>query len=248
MRKWGIVITIFYALVLVGLLSPGFWLLFFRWPDAVELITEHANEVFPPYHSWLYLIWLGILVGGQALLLFLSVDTSQRRLKPRQHIAVSISTAALLFAMLTTFAIYSVAAAIYGDEFVRIIFFDPKHGVGGYLRADGYIDANVLGYWLGLWLFWGIVFYAYLRNTPRLIVRIVSWLLKGSVLELLIAVPCHLVVRQRGECSALMATSWGIVTGIAIMLLTFGPSVIFLYKRRLNQYNKGGATTSDKEH
>ena len=68
--------------------------------------------------------------------------------------------------------------------------------------------------------------------------RAINWLLRGSVLELLIAVPVHVIVRRRGECSAPVATSFGITTGIAVMLLAFGPSVLILYRRRLEQYSR----------
>lgn len=89
---------------------------------------------------------------------------------------------------------------------------------------------------------WGVVFYLYFRNSSEVVTRIISWLLKGSILELLVAVPCHVIVRRRHDCSAPMVTSFGIVTGIAIMLLSFGPSVLFLYKKRLDAYESRSST------
>jgi hypothetical protein len=76
----------------------------------------------------------------------------------------------------------------------------------------------------------------FLRRSSDPVTRVVSWLLRGSVLELLIAVPCHIIARRRDECSAPQMTSFGIATGIAIMLLSFGPSVLLLYKKRLDEY------------
>ena len=53
---------------------------------------------------------------------------------------------------------------------------------------------------------------------------------------LLIVVPSHVIVRRRGDCCAPVVTSFGIVTGIAIMLLSFGPGILLLYKKRLDAY------------
>jgi hypothetical protein len=92
-----------------------------------------------------------------------------------------------------------------------------------------------------LWLVWGIVFYLYFQNSSNVTSRLVSWLLKGSVLELLIAIPSHVIVRRRDECTAPAVTSFGIVTGIAVMLLCFGPSVLLLYKKRIDAYGARNA-------
>ena len=91
-------------------------------------------------------------------------------------------------------------------------------------------------WWLGLWVMWGIIFYIYHRGAPSGVDRAVSWLLKGSVLELLIVVPAHVVVRRREDCSAPLATGFGIATGIAMMLMCFGPGILSLYQKRIEAY------------
>jgi hypothetical protein len=65
------------------------------------------------------------------------------------------------------------------------------------------------------------------------VTRAVTWLLRGSVLELLIAVPAHIITRRRHDCSAPIVTGFGISSGLAIMLLAFGPSVYLLYRKRM---------------
>jgi hypothetical protein len=220
MRKWGIVISVFYAVILLMVLFPmvygplaaGSWL--FSGGFVKGLVGFYQGDS---------IIWIPIVIVllGQTLLLFLSVDTSFKKLKPRAHVAVTAVVASMLFALLAFFAICSIDGAVRGDKF-----------------GNGYLDTGweFLGLCAGLWVLWGVVFYLYVRNAAQVITRAVSWLLKGSVLELLIAVPCHVIARRRGDCSAPAVTSFGIVTGIAVMLLAFGPSVLFLYKKRLDAY------------
>lgn len=217
MRKWGILVSIFYALIVLVLIIPGAVFLMGdspTLPRVIGALREASGE---------WLLWLPVLavLAGQALLLFLSVDTSQKRLKPRAHILVSCTVTGMLLALLVTAAVLSLGLAISSDKFM-----------------DKYFDtaAEVVGFWLIAWLLWGVVFYWYARNSAEIVTRAVSWLLKGSVLELLIAVPCHVIVRRRHDCSAPIVTSFGIGTGIAIMLLSFGPSILFLIKKRLGSY------------
>jgi hypothetical protein len=216
MLKWGTVITVFYALVLAGFLVPA---------TAVLLENVHGrNRFYFPLaiyqQRWLWVL-LGIPVAGQALLLFLSVDTSRQRLKPRAHILVSCVLTGTLWALLTAAAILSLGFGIYGDNFGR-----------DFIVTRG----TVLACWTAFWLLWTILFYLYVRNSNASITRAASWLLKGSVLELLIAVPSHVMARRRDDCSAPIVTSFGITTGIAIMLMSFGPGVLLLYKKRLDGY------------
>ena len=118
--------------------------------------------------------------------------------------------------------VWSLGFAIRGEDFWKS-FFDK--------------EANLLVFWGAAWLLWGILFYFYFRNSSAVVTRLISWLLNGSVLELLIVIPCHVIARRRHDCSAPIATSFGIATGLAIMLLSFGPSVLFLYKKRLDSYS-----------
>jgi hypothetical protein len=222
LRKWGIVISVFYALILLGLIVPGaIFLEGYKKFEGAELLL--LPSVIKAYHDWMLWLLIAAILACQALLLFLSVDTSQKRLKPRTHILVSVTVGALLTALLSSAVIWSLGFAIRGDNFWEK-FFEKQY--------------NLLLFWAALWLVWGILFYFYFRSSSAVVTRLISWLLKGSVLELLIVVPCHIIVRRRHDCSAPVATSFGIATGIAIMLLSFGPSVLFLYKKRLDSYSE----------
>lgn len=197
MRKWGVIITVFYTVALVI-----FWAL---------LLGKYIWD----WYGWFIII---LMVSAQALLLFLSVDRKFRHTKPRSHVIVSIITASFLFGLLTIALLGTLVAVIAGDK-------------AGYPPLWYFVLAAPII----IWVIWAVLFYVYYRDTSGDIARVVTWLLRGSVLELLVAVPSHLIVRGRNECSAPIMTSFGIVTGIVIMLLAFGPSVLLLYKKRIDE-------------
>jgi len=218
MFRWGSVVSGFYAAVVLLLLLPGMVLLAAKH-------TPPADEVLQMYLHWFPWLYAGVLVGGEALLLFLSVDTSWRRMRPRQHVAVTAALASFFAAVLAVCVLFSIEVAVYADN-------PPPLWEG----REILFLATALGVWLGLWVIWGGIFCQYYRDSSKAVSGAVTWLLKGSVLELLIAVSCHIIVRQRGDCSAPFVTGFGIVTGIAIMLLSFGPGVLALYMKRLDAY------------
>ena len=215
MRKWGLVVTLFYGLIVVTLLAPATIVL--------------ASDSFPTgasfkeaYASWALWICAAAVMLGAVLLLWLSVDTTQKRLKPRTHILISALTTGLLTAILTVAIVLALGFAVWGDKFL------PQQSPG--LVA-------MLGVFVIPWLVWGILFYRFSHNSRDAVTRIVKWLFRGSVLELLIAVPAHVIMRRRHDCSAPVVNSFGISTGIAIMLLSFGPGVLLLYKKRIEKYS-----------
>lgn len=159
------------------------------------------------------------MVVAQVLLMFLSVDRKFRHTKPRSHILVSVVTATFLFGLLSIFFFGSIIVVVAGEE------------NAGYPPLSYFVIALPII----IWLIWAVLFYLYFRNTGGNIQKIVTWLLRGSVLELLVVVPSHLIVRGRNECSAPILTHYGIVTGVAIMLLAFGPSILLLYKKKLDE-------------
>lgn len=220
MRRWGIVVSLVYAVIVIGLLTPlALWLM---------QLSPILGSLIDTFSDWSYWLIAVMLVGGEAMLLFLPVDTTEKRLKPRGPIVRSIFVASMLFFIMTVGIIACIGVVIYSDKFFDKL---PDRAAAG---------ISILA---GIWAVWGVVFWLYLRGKTALTTRIVNWLLRGSVLELLIAVPSHVWVRRRQDCSAPAATSFGITTGIAVMLLSFGPSVLLLYKKRIDKYRASRQAT-----
>ena|SRR5690348_6363037 len=89
----------------------------------------------------------------------------------------------------------------------------------------------------GVWLAW-LGFFGFMMrwaDPARLGARLYQSVVVGSVLELLVAVPMHVVVRRRTECCAGIATGLAICVGAAIAVISIGPAILMLYHRRWKQ-------------
>ncbi len=213
MKKWGLVVTLLYAAIVFVLLIPALLLLVMRpapgWSDYREL-----------YQQWGSWIIGGVFVLAQFSLLSLSVDQAQKRMRSRTPIVISAMITGLFLSVITIVIVFASSVVVWGESKV------PDLGSG----------APVVYIIAGLWMVWGILFYLLYRNSDDPVTRALSWLFRGSVLELLVAVPSHVIVRRRHDCCAPAVTGFGITSGIAIMLLSFGPSVLLLFKKRMEGY------------
>jgi hypothetical protein len=140
--------------------------------------------------------------------------------------------------------VFSVICAIFLDDSAWVFSFTDwllGHRTGGQASQ---VDVSGWGMLISalitiavFWVIWGFVFNRFAKSDEpdALLKRITRWLLRGSILELLVAVPSHIIVRRRDDCCAPIGTFWGIVTGISVMLLCFGPGVFFLFAERFGR-------------
>ena len=173
----------------------------------------------------------GVLVAGQILLLLVPVNLAERRLPACRKLKVPVIVTAFFLANLFAAGVFSVLCAIFTDKALSIFSF--TNWLLGHHAANQpeTVDTTTGGVWttifliIGLcWLVWGFIFNRFAKSDEpdSLIKRSTRWLLRGSILELLIAVPSHVIVRRRDDCCAPLGSFWGIVIGISVMLLCFG--------------------------
>lgn len=222
MRKWGVVVSLLYAFIILALLAPAFLVIIGRSAPTLSEFEEI-------YKSWITWMIVSVFVISQVVLLSLSVDTQWKRRKPQRPLLFSAVLTGFFLAIVTFVAGVALFVTIRGETAINN--FDTI--------------TRVIVPPLVLWLLWAVLFYLLYRNSTDPVTRAVSWLLRGSVLELLVAVPTHVIVRRRNDCCAPLVTGFGITTGIAIMLLAFGPSVLLLFKKRMERYQRLETTVSD---
>jgi hypothetical protein len=222
MNGWGRIVTAFYVLV-VGSLNGVFAALIATLGAKEGARGNILRDIWQLYGSgddvtWMFWGWCLLLVGGPLVLLFVRIDLSDLRVRPRWPVAISAIAAGLAFALLCS------AAAIN----LLLAFADPS-------ALPDEIGSIVLGCWLGVWTFWALLLWRLGARILDPAGRLYRWLVAGSVLELLIAVPSHIVVNRRHDCTAPFVSSFGVATGLAMLLMSIGPGALFLFRARMRR-------------
>jgi hypothetical protein len=226
MAKWAVVTVALYIVVVAVLVIPGVWWLV----DAAtgnmskDVCLAGITGLAKYWQAWLV---LAVILLAQLLMLIFPVRMYSSNPVPQRAIWVPVLTAGVLLMVLLVGLSGSVMAAVWGDN--------PTSLTYGIWIAVGV---------LGSWVIWAAVFYAFghAQDMPVLAQRLSRWLVKGSIVELLVAVPCHIIVRHRNDCCAPGITFFGIAAGLAVMAIAFGPSVLLLVNSRLRQMRAKRAT------
>ena len=235
MKRWAVLTVLLYALALLLLTVPVLLIAFGGWGNNGQSLA--LKEAVQIYLHGRYALWLAVLVAGQALLLLLPINIAERRLPPRRPLKVPVIVTGLFLANLLFAGLLAIFCAAFKEEGFGIFGFLTPFKANEVSPSDLQTLVGMIITILVFWFIWAMIFQKFAKSDDpdALLKRSTRWVLRGSILELLVAVPSHIIVRRRGDCCAPIGTFWGIATGISVMLLCFGPGVFFLFVERFER-------------
>jgi hypothetical protein len=215
MKRWAVIVAVLYGLMLGILSLPVVRVAWapIKFKDAAEM-----------YGHWQWWLWLAAMGLAQAAMLAVPVRFASRRPMSRLPLALTVLAGGLMMGALVAGAIFSLCEFVFSGN------------------ADGDLtDWIALGMGIASWGGWAAIFFRWSRTAEpdNFVSRVCKLLLKGSILELLIAVPTHIVARCRNYCCAGFMTFIGLTLGISVMLFSFGPGVFFLFVARWRRLRSG---------
>ena len=165
-------------------------------------------------------LFVAIFFAAGGMLIIVPVRTQWQDAISQRAIWWPLIGSCILFAILCIAVGAALTALIYGDK-------DPDPTFGISLISG-------LGV---LWLGWVVFFWLLSRSLDplSLSMRLYKSVLAGSIVELVVAVPMHLIVRRRNDCCAAAITGMAICLGALTAIMALGPGIYFLYKRRWDE-------------
>lgn len=252
MKRWAVLVVLLYAVWLLLLTPPLVLLCGLEYGRGTRTWESKfgLREVSELISNWSYWLWLAVMLAGQALLLLVPIAAAEGRPVRRRKLLVPVIAASFFLANLAFAGLLALFCLFLGDGTFELLSLGSRanedqawavpvlaRGMNaiGISPRSGLFDVLFGLVLVGiLWMFWAALFLRASRDDDpdSLSRRAVRWLLRGSILELLVAVPTHVVVRHRDDCCAPYGTFWGIVCGLTVMLMSFGPGVFFLFVQR----------------
>ena len=217
MKRWAWIVAALYSALLLVMTVPAVLLAFV--PEVKPLEAARA------FGFWPYWAWMAVMFASQLALLAVPVRVAGLRPVTRGPVWRTILAGGLMAGGLASGAFLSIYEFIVRD------------------KGGNWYGWAVLALAIGTWCVWALIFFRASRGAEPadLVSRQCRWLFRGSVLELLIAVPTHVVARYRGYCCAGTMTFIGLTMGVSVMLFAYGPAVFFLFAERWKRLHPAAA-------
>ena len=240
MKRCALTVLGLYALFLIVIIGPLAFLL-----SELPSLNTSAWKIYIALPFW---IILAVMVLAQWLLIRTPVEPPQGRPHKRANVIIPIVTSGFLASILLAGLYFSMHFIVFGEG-------DKVPEIGQKVKAMISDDAlqflNTHGgllFWgslLMMWIVWSVVFsfVDYRKEPQTALARQCQLLIAGSLLELLVAVPSHVIIRMRHYCCAGIFTFLAIAFGIAIMAIAFGPSILALFIARWKRLKAAKAET-----
>ena len=212
MKRWMVLTVGLYGLCVLGMFLFGFFL----WEDIAFFEDLRSSRGILLLFSTFVILPLMLAEG---VLLFLSPRNDSERPRRRRSLLTAAILGSLPMGLLFLGFLFSLGLLIWGEK-----------------RGGMFLYSWPVLIFPGLfWIFWGYLFYHHLseKDSESSLSWITSRLLKGSILELLVALPSHVIARHRQECCAPFFTYCAIITGLSVALLAYGPGMYFLFSRKI---------------
>ncbi|MCY3023255.1 MAG: hypothetical protein NTW87_30120 [Planctomycetota bacterium] len=225
-KHWAFLTVLLYGVTCAALVWPVI-IAAFAWREHGPNPRE-ALDIYKQLTFWLI---IDVLMVLQCLFLLLPIEVAKERPVPRRRWVFVAIAAALMMGVLVGGLVCAVGEAVTLTPFII-----EDHG-------EWIWAVSLAG--LG-WVAWTIVFLrqAFAKDSASAFDRAVRCLITGSVAELLVAIPCHVYVRSKDYCCAGVSTTFGLLTGLAVLLFAFGPGVLFLFVARARRL-RGRAQTGE---
>ncbi len=163
-------------------------------------------------NEWPLLLLLIVVVVSQILFVFGAGTTNLcQPIRPRRLlIPVIVASLAMTVLVAGLFSALIELANLDGNDWFTYVFL-------------GVIGLS--------WIGWSIVFFIWQRRKERykVIRNLISSLLAGSLIELMVSIPSHIIVSRRPGCMMGVDTAIAITCGVGVMLWAFGPGIILLF-------------------
>jgi hypothetical protein len=228
MKRWALLVVGLYAFILADVLVGALLIAFA--PESFKGVSQVIPDLFSPSANktpyWIFAACVGgwVLLAGlaEAALLVVPVRVAGGRPVGRRHVFWTLAAAIAMLLLLVAGMLITVGETLGNTE--------------GLKEGDGWWAWWLLALaMILLWTPWLFLFGFYVgnRDPQTMMSRLCKWLIAGSILELLIAIPAHTLARMRNYCCAGFGTFWGLAAGLTVMLFAFGPAVFVLFARRV---------------